>query len=98
MAGPSNAQSDGHASASCNGRTSGTGAREGELATGSGFARGSGTSIGHARSQAASKKRTTESDFLTLSSHQPFQGDLDFRCRAVDLLCSGFQIVGQYFK
>jgi hypothetical protein len=81
-----------------NGRTSGSGAREGELATGSGFARGSGTSMADARSQAATKKRTMESDFFTLGSHEPFQGDLDFCCRVVHLVCSGFHIVGQYLK
>src|SRR2546421_11733513 len=35
---------------------------------------------------------------MSLSSHQPFQRDLDCCGRVVDLLYSGFQIIGRHLK
>ena len=42
--------------------------------------------------------RAISSPYVSLSSPQPFQRHLDFCCRVVDPVCSGFQIVGRYFK
>jgi hypothetical protein len=72
---------------------------EGGWAADTGFARGSRTSLAHARSQAANNNRAMDSDFINrtpqqgyvfLSSHQPSQRDLYCFCRVVDLFYGGF--------